>query len=519
MQKFKVLWADDEIDLLKPHILFLEGKGYEVISVFSGLDAVDVFKKERVDVVFLDENMPGISGLEALQQIKAINPQIPVVMITKNEEEHIMEEAIGSKIADYLIKPLNPNQILLALKKVLQGKELVSEKSTTTYRQEFRQIMMALDEAPNALEWTSLYRKLVFHDIEIQASGDKAMQEVIETQKKEAGTNFCRFMQQHYEALLNATPSEKSPVFSHQVLRRYLSPLLEEKKKVLLLVMDNMRLDQWMFLQPLLHPYFYTETDTCTFSILPATTEFARNALFSGLLPLEMQKKFPHYWTEEVDEGSRNRFESEWLGEWIRRHAAGTGYTYHKVTQHHHGKELAEMGSSLFKHPLTAVVINFIDMLSHSRTEMNMVRELTPDEQAYRGLTRTWFEHSSILEILQTASAAGITVLMTTDHGTVRVQKPFKIVGERETTSNLRYKSGRNLGFEEGKEVWVVAKPDRIGLPKKNMSDAYVFATEDYFFVYPNNYNQFVQLYRDTFQHGGISPEEMIIPLAVLRPK
>ena len=516
MQRYSILWADDEIDLLKPHILFLQQRGYDITPVNNGAEAVELNESRNFDVVFLDEHMPGMSGLEALGLIKATKPNVPVVMITKNEEEQIMEEAIGSKIDDYLIKPINPSQILLSVKKILDKKSLVMEKTNSGYQQEFQKISMAFLDDLNHEEWAHIYKKLVFWELQMNQS-DASMGEVLESQKVEANVNFCRYIKRHFEGWLN-DPKVAKPLLSHQVMKKKVFPEVNATRPCFLIVIDNLRYDQWKAIEPELLDYFTVEKEETYYSILPTTTAYARNAIFSGMLPSEMAKTHPDLWVgEDVDDG-KNNFEDEFLSRQIRRNNLSMKFSYHKIKKLEEGRDLADTITNLFTNDLNVIVYNFVDMLSHARTDMAMVRELAPDEAAYRSITKSWFIHSPLLEILKKISERKARVIITTDHGTIRVKKPFKIIGDKSVNSNLRYKQGKNLGYE-GDKIMSVAKPERFFLPKNNVSTSYVFAIEDQFFAYPNNYNYYVSLYKDTFQHGGVSLEEMIIPLIFLTSK
>lgn len=517
MQKYNILWADDEIDLLKPHILFLENKGYHVTAVNSGSEAVELCERKNFDVVFLDENMPGMSGLEALNFIKTAKPGIPVVMITKSEEEHIMEEAIGSKIADYLIKPVNPNQILISAKRLLDNKRLVSEKTNQGYQQEFRNISMRVQEDLNHKEWADIYKKIIYWDLEIDNTEDQSMQEVLDMQRDEANLNFARFIQENYESWLN-NPDTERPLLSHQLFAKKVAPEIGEKP-VFLLIIDNLRYDQWKLLQPEIAELFTIEKEESYYSILPTTTAYARNAIFSGLMPDDMAKKHPDIWSDEGDDEGKNNHEDVFLARQLKQLRLDVNFTYSKVTNIQQGKQLVEQTANMMNHPLNVVVYNFVDMLSHARTDMKMIRELAPDESAYRSLTKSWFDHSPLLDFLKKLAEKDVKLILTTDHGTIRVKKPFKIVGDKNVNTNLRYKQGKNLGYDNRGDVLEAHKPERFRLPKTNVSTSYVFALKDDFFAYPNNYNYYVNFYKDTFQHGGVSMEEMIIPLISLSSK
>lgn len=516
MQRYSILWADDEIDLLKPHILFLQQRGYDITPVNNGAEAVELNESRNFDVVFLDEHMPGMSGLEALGQIKTAKPNVPVVMITKNEEEQIMEEAIGSRIDDYLIKPLNPSQILLSVKKILDKKTLVNEKTTSNYQQEFQRISLAFLDDLSHDAWADLYKKLVYWELEI-GQADASMTEVLESQKVEANLNFCKFVRRQYESWLN-DPNSKKPLLSHLLMKKKVFPEVNSSRPTFVFVIDNLRYDQWKVIEPELLEYFNVDREETYYSILPTTTAYARNAIFSGLLPAEMAKLHPDLWVSEDTEEGKNNFEDEFLSRQLKRNNLNFKFSYNKIKRLEEGRELADSVTNLFNMDLSVIVYNFVDMLSHARTDMAMVRELAPDESAYRSLTKSWFAHSPLLDILRKISERKARVIITTDHGTIRVKKPFKIVGDRNVNANLRYKQGKNLGYE-GDKIMVAARPERYYLPKGNVSTTYVFAIEDQFFAYPNNYNHYVNMYKDTFQHGGVSMEEMIIPFILLSSK
>jgi len=517
MTKPQILWADDEIDLLKPHVLFLEGKGYEVHCVSSGRDAIEEVNKTDYDLVFLDENMPGISGLEALQEIKQRRPSLPVIMITKNEEEHIMEEAIGSKIADYLIKPVHPNQILLALKKNLDEKRLVTQKTTQGYQREFMQIGMSVSDKLNFNEWKEVYKKLVYWEIELDSNGEESMREILETQKSDANRNFCRYVTDNYIGMLKQT-GDDGPIMSHNLFRRTVNPLLDDHLPVFFVLMDNLRFDQWRAISDILQERYRVDSEDMYFSILPTTTQYCRNAIFSGLLPSEIEKRFPDKWSNDEDEGGKNLFEKEFVEDLLKRLRRDVKFSYTKVTNLEGGKNLVDQIPNMLKNKLNVLVYNFVDSFSHARTDVNIVRELAEEEAAYRNVMATWFRHSPLWDALQRLADKPCKVIITTDHGSIRVKDPIKIVGDKNVNSNLRYKQGKNITYNP-KEVFEVKKPADAFLPTQHLSSAFVFATENDFFAYPNNYNYYVNYYKNTFQHGGISLEEMCCPLAVLSPR
>ncbi|CAM4417500.1 bifunctional response regulator/alkaline phosphatase family protein [Zobellia nedashkovskayae] len=513
MNKISILWVDDEIDLLKPHIIFLQGKGYDVITCQSGQEALEELQKSRVDIIFLDENMPGISGLETLAEIKILDSSIPVVMITKSEEEFIMEEAIGSKIADYLIKPVNPNQILLSLKKNLDHSRLVSEKTTSNYQQEFRKIAMDLSMVNSVEEWVDLYKRLIYWELRLEDIEDNSMFEILESQKAEANTHFGKFVERNYESWFDGD----GPVLSHTLFKDLVKPELKDGP-TLLLVIDNLRYDQWYAFEDTVSSFYKKNKEESYFSILPTATQYARNAIFSGLTPMAMEKKYPKWWKNDTDEGGKNLHEADFLGEQIKRLGLNLKWEYHKISSLKQGKNLSQNFKSQKDNDLTVLVYNFVDMISHSKTEMEVIKELASNDKAYRSLTQSWFKNSPLLEIIQQAQQMGMKLIITTDHGTINVKQPSKVIGDKDTSLNLRYKTGRSLTYES-KDVLAAKDPAQIHLPRINMSSSFIFAKNDLFFAYPNNYNHYVNYYRNTYQHGGVSLEEMIIPFIVLSPK
>ena len=516
MEKVKILWVDDEIELLKPHIMFLQSKGYELETANNGEDALEIIDNKVFDIVFLDENMPGISGLETLSRIYE-NHNIPVVMITKSEEEYIMEEALGSKISDYLIKPVNPNQILLSLKKNLDTKRLVNEKVTSNYQKEFREISMALMDVRSLNDWVDIYQKLVHWEVELDKIDASGMVEILEMQKNEANSQFFKYVKNNYELWLKE--GEEKPILSHTLMKEKVFPHLSNLKPSFFILIDNLRYDQWKILQPIVEEWFKIEEETTFCSILPTATQYSRNSIFSGLTPLDLSKRFPHLWKNDHEEGGKNLHEQEFLEDQMQRLGfAAKKMAYHKVVKQQYGEKLVDQFNNLLQNDLNVLVYNFVDMLSHAKTEMDMIRELAGNDKSYRALTRTWFENSSLLEMLKKIADSGSNLFITTDHGTINVGVPSKVVGDRETSSNLRYKTGKRMQYQS-KDVMVVENPEDYFLPAANLTSSFIFARENVYLTYPNNYNHFVKYFRDTYQHGGISLEEMICPIVRLSPK
>lgn len=514
---YTILWADDEIDLLKPHLLFLRNKGYDVTTANNGRDALDIVEQRHFDLVILDENMPGLTGLETLSRIKQSRPELPVIMITKSEEENIMDQAVGNKIADYLIKPVNPNQILIAIKKILHGDRLVSQQASIDYRQEFSNISSLINSAADISDWFSLYSKLVYWELQLAAT-DTNMDEMLQMQRDEANNEFSKFVRRNYEKWVSADgPTDNAPLMSPRLMSRKIFPLLDSGEKVFFIVIDNFRLDQWRTIKPLLADYFTIEEDMYC-SILPTATQYARNAIFSGLMPLQIERLFPDLWVDEDSEDGKNINESPLISTLFERYRRKCDFHYSKINDSAGCEKLLRDFNAFQRFSMNVLVINFIDILSHARTESKMVRELASNNAAYRSITESWFKHSPVLELFRRIADAGFRIVLTTDHGTIRVENPVKVIGDKNTNTNLRYKVGKNLNYNP-KQVFEIKRPDRFGLPAPNVSSAYIFASGKDFFAYPNNYNYYVQYYTDTFQHGGISMEEMLVPIVNLTRK
>ncbi len=521
MTNGQLLWVDDEMELLKAHVIFLEKKGYEVTTCSNGTDAIDLCRERSFDLVMLDEQMPGLSGLETLQRIKQISPSTPVVMVTKSEEENIMEQAIGQKIADYLIKPVNPNQILLVLKKNIHRREIETEVMQSRYQQQFQQIAMQIMDCRTWQDWVQVYRQLVHWELQL-SSTDSQMTDMLAMQKEEANMGFAKFVKKNYLDWVkpgNTAPkvSEATPLLSHRIFKERVFPALDKGEKLFFVVLDNFRYDQWRLLSQEIGDQFDIDEELY-YSILPTATQYARNAIFSGLMPNKIAEMFPELWVDEDEEEGKNLNERPLIQTQIDRYRRHDTFSYHKINNSAEAEKLMQQLNTLQRYDLNVVVFNFIDMLSHARTESRMVRELASNESAYRSITLSWFRHSVIADFFKWLAQSGYRIIVTTDHGSIRCTKPVKIVGDRNTNTNLRYKLGKNLNYDS-KELFVIKNPAEAQLPSPNLSTSYVFATGDAFFAYPNNYNYYVSYYKDTFQHGGISMEEMLIPLISMTGK
>jgi CheY-like chemotaxis protein len=514
----EILWVDDEIESLKSQMLFLKNKGYNVTPLSNGYDALELLKERTMDVVLLDESMPGLTGLETLTRIKELYPMLPVVMITKNEAENIMEDALGAQITDYLIKPVNPNQVLLTLKKIMDGKRLVSEKTTIAYQQDFRNLFMALSNNPDHEEWKELYKRLVYWELEMGKSDSTEMMEVLQTQKTEANTEFFKYVSKNYTEWIKDAKGT-GPLMSHKVFEKRVAPHLQQGKPTFLVVIDNLRLDHWKAFQPILSDSFRVLEDELYYSILPTATQYCRNSFFAGMLPADIEKYFPLEWKNDDEDGGKNLHEETFLRNQLKHLNLDKLKTqYIKITNNDNAKALEDSIHNCLNNDLTVIVYNFVDMLSHARTEMEVLKELAGDEISYRSLVVSWFEHSPLHRALRKIADKGIQILLTTDHGSVRVKTPSKCVGDRNTTTNLRYKHGRNLQYES-RDVLAFRDPKLAGLPVPNVSSSFIFAKGDVFLCYPNNYNHYVNYYKNTFQHGGVSLEEVIVPIVRLESK
>ncbi|HOJ90624.1 MAG TPA: PglZ domain-containing protein [Saprospiraceae bacterium] len=518
MENIRILWADDEMEHLKPQLFFLEKKGFKVTTVTNGHDALSILEKDKFyDIIFLDESMPGITGLETLKRIQKLGILAPIVMVTKNEAENIMEDAIGGQISDYLIKPVNPNQLLLSIKKLTDNKRLITEKNTQDYQQEFRQLYMNIISDPSLEDWVKIYKEIIQWELKMDTGGDPEIQDILTNQKQEANSEFCKFVVNNYSKWFDGKTVQ--PLMSHKLLFEKVFKHVKEDQPTVFLLLDNLRYDQWRVLEPLVSELFRIEEEDFFISILPTTTQYSRNAIFSGMMPSEIEKTYPDWWLNDNEEGGKNLKEPELLTNQIKRvFRRELKHDYYKVTSSVSGKNLLDNTANILKNDFTVVVYNFIDMLSHARTEMEVLKELASDEKAYRSLTRSWFLHSPLYQFLQKISESKVQLFIGTDHGTVRVKDPIKVVGDRETTTNLRYKVGKNLQYDR-KEILEIKEPQKVGLPRPNVSSTFIFAKSHSYILYPNNYSYYLNYFKNTFQHGGISMEEMICPIIRLSSK
>ena len=516
MRKIRILWTDDEIEVLKPHIYFLEEKGYDIDTCSNGNDTIDLVKENTYDIIFLDENMPGLSGMETLKLIKQVRSDIPVVMITKSEEEELMEAAIGSEISDYLIKPVKPKQILLAIKKILDQKRLVTEQTTTDYRQEFTRISGLISSATTCNDWTDLYRKIVFWESELEKSTDPGMTEILRMQENEANIAFSKFVMKNYLSWLDPS-NQDVPVLSHTLFTKKIFPRVSDKRPLFFILIDNLRFDHWKAVSAELAGLYRIVEEDIYYSILPTATQFSRNSIFAGLMPSRIAELMPKLWINEDEDEGKNLFEEDLFRKHLERKSLRYKWSYHKVSSGPEGKKVNDRIRQMLDNDINIIVYNFVDILSHARTEIGLIRDLAEDEPAYRSLVRSWFIHSSLFDLLKTLASKQIRVIFSTDHGTIRVQNPVKIIGDKKTSSNLRYKMGRNLDYNP-EMVFEIKEPEKAFLPKSNISSRYIFACNKDFLIYQNNFNQFATYYRNTFQHGGISMQEILLPVAFLEP-
>ena len=515
-KKFKILWIDDEIDLLKSHFIFLKSRGYIIQPCSNGREGITVLENDKFDLVLLDENMPGLNGFETLSIIKKTKPNLPVIMVTKNEEEKIIDDAIGSKVSDYLIKPVNPNQILHSLKKTLNQKNLVSEKASNQYQKDFRKISLDILSAGSFFKWVDIYEKIIYWKIELIESENNSMLNILENQLKEANLVFGKFIKNNYLKWINS--EDNSPTLSHNVFKNKIIPFVSNNNSTLLILIDNLRLDQWKILEPIISKYYNVHQEELYASILPTTTQYARNSFFAGLTPNLIKDKFPDLWIDDIQKGNKNKYENELLSKQLESLNFKDDFKYFKITSLTDAKRMVLKLKELKKIKLNTIVYNFVDILSHAKTEMNLIKELAFEDKGYLSLTFSWFKNSPLYELIRKASELKLKLIITTDHGTINVTNPLEIIGNKETSLNLRYKYGKGLKFHQ-KKVFEISDPINYKLPKDSHEDKYVFALENSYFIYPNKFNKYAKHFMNTYQHGGVSLQEMLIPLIKLSPR
>lgn len=517
----RILWVDDEIELLRSHIIFLSEKGFIVDTVTNGEDAVSSIKEKDYDLIFLDEMMAGMGGLETLAQIKDYNANIPVVMVTKNEEERLMNEAIGFKISDYLTKPVNPSQVLLVCKKILESKKITGEYVAKDYLQNFNQISQAMLQNLNSDEWIEIYLKLVNWDLELDVHPEIGLRQTFIDQKREANKEFSKFVENNYREWINSSVEYDRPTLTIDILNKYLVDEIKNHDNVFFFVLDCLRLDQWLVMEKHLTNYFKIDK-SYYYSILPTSTPYARNSLFGGLYPSEIEKYYPQLWQAgDEDENSMNKYEKELLQLFLdrKRIKLKNDLKYIKIIDPEVGRNFEQNILSYQNTHLTAIVVNFLDMIAHGRSDSDILKEIAPDESAYRSLTNSWFTHSSLLSTLKSISSLKKSkIVITTDHGSIRALRGAKVLGDREASSNLRFKYGRNLKVDEKHAIYIKNAAD-YKLPKRGVTINYIIAKEDYYFVYPTEYHKYLTHYKDTFQHGGVSLDEILLPIITMEPK
>jgi CheY-like chemotaxis protein len=515
---YKILWVDDEIELLKSQILLLQNKGFIVIPAASGEEALAKVKEHDFDLVLLDEMMPGMDGLATLAALRQLRPELSAIMATKNEKEELVEQALGQKIDDFLLKPLNPAQVLASCRRVLESRHLVEGQASREYLTQLNNLRNFDYPSLDWQGWCRHYQMLTEWDLRLSELPDQGLHQSHEDITKEANLEFGRFIEENYIHWLHGS---SRPILSTDLVERYLLPIMKNNQKCLLLILDCMRLDQWLLLEPYLKEWFDIKRDHY-YSILPTATPYSRNSIFSGLYPSQLAKNYPQYWEKggHAGEASLNRHEHKLLELQLQRlkvpHPAD--FRYSKIYNIDEGHELKKVFGSWQNVPLAAVVVNFMDILVHSRAESLVLQEIAPDEKAFRSLTRTWFANSDVLNILQQAARQKRQVIVTTDHGSLQGRRATIIQAGRDTSANLRYKSGTNISCDPRQVLWI-KKPLEYMLPEDFTGLQYLVAKEDYYLVYPTKYEEYRKRYEGTFQHGGISMEEMILPVCRLTPK
>jgi DNA-binding NarL/FixJ family response regulator len=512
-----VLWIDDEADLLESHRIFLREKGFEVDSASNADDAVEMLRRRQYGIVLLDEQMPGKRGLEAYREIRELDPLLPIVMVTKSEEDATLREAIGVDVRDYLVKPINPRQVLSVITRVLEGPRIRQQHIARSFVERFRAIEIERERTLDWRGWIARFSELVDWDIQLAHAREQSLYESLQSLYPDMRREFADFMRTAYPAWLHDLEGERPPL-SIDVVGEFLLPVLERSRAALFVVIDCLRLDQWRVLQPLLTPYFDVET-THYFSVLPTATPYSRNALFSGLFPGEIAARFPDWWGDREDE-SLNAHERELLEAHLAELNVPAPVRYEKVSTAADSAELERrLSGAIAAEGVSAFVFNFVDLLTHGRSESAILYEVARDEMALRQITRQWFERSVLFSLLKDAARRGVPALLTTDHGSIHCQTPATVFAKRDATANLRYKFGEDLRAERAEHALLFSNSDHLRLPRRGLGGNTLLAVGDTFFVYPTKLREYQTRYRGSFLHGGVTPEEVILPIALLTPR
>ena len=513
----RLLWVDDEIDLLRPHLLFVQGRGYHVDAVANGDDALAMVRLNPYDLILLDEQMPGRSGMEVFDELRRIDPLVPVVMVTKSEEDHTMTEAIGRRVAEYLVKPTSPRQVLSVVTRLLEGETIQQQHVARAFSYRFRDLNAENAGDRDWRQWAETYAELVDWELRLRDAGELGLLSSLETLLDEFRREFGHFVMGNYKGWVNDETDR--PPLSVDLVPQFLQPVLSEQAHVLFVIIDCLRLDQWRTILPLVKGTAEVE-EALYYSILPTATPYSRNAIFSGLFPDDIAALYPDWWSRE-SEGSLNGFEDELFIAQIRRlMGKNLPVHYEKVFNAADGDQVLNRLPAFLAQPgVTAIVFNFVDMLTHGRSESALLLEVARDKEALRALSRQWFERSEAFTAIREAIRAGVSVLVTTDHGSIHCHRPATVFAKRDATQNLRYKFGEDLRAEDPSLVFAVNDESVLRFPKGKTSTNYVLGLEDTFFVYPTKLRQYQARYRGSFLHGGISPEEMILPVALLTPR
>lgn len=513
-----LLWVDDEADLLESHRIFLREKGYEVEWATNADDALELLRRRPFDLVFLDEQMPGTRGLEALGRFRELYPRLPVVMVTKSEEDTLLAEAIGANVRDYLVKPINPRQVLTVVTRILEGPQIRQQQLARRFVERFRALQLEREEVRGWREWIDFYAELTQWDIDLAAAGEKGLYDALRAMYPEMHREFAMFMRQAYPAWLEDLEGDRPPL-SIDVVPEFLLPVLQRERAAVLVVIDCMRLDQWRVLEPIIAPLFDVET-THYYSILPTATPYSRNSIFSGLFPCEIAGRFPDWWREHDEDESLNAHEAELLRAQLHELDVRLPVHYEKISSAGEADALdRRLHSALLPEGVSAFVFNFVDLLTHGRSESSLLYEVARDEIALRQMTLQWFQRSTLFTVFREAARRGLTVLVTSDHGSIHCHTPATVFAKRDATQNLRYKFGEDLRAERSEQAMLVVRSEGLRLPQRGLGANALFAVGDTFFVYPTKLREYQGRYRGSFLHGGATPEEMILPVSLLTPR